>query len=123
MVGFGTLPDGRVSVSSSGGSGTLPDGRTFKGPQELKTILKTRKDEFSRCLTEKMMTYALGRGLEYYDTEVRVFGLQAVHGLKFDGLLWGTSHMHFRSCDKLKNLTFCFEPHTISARPNLRDGL
>jgi hypothetical protein len=61
--------------------------------------------------------------LKYYDTEAGVFGLQAMHRLKFGGLLWGTSHMHFRSCDKLKNLTFCFEPHGISTRPNLRDGL
>ena len=49
-------------------SGTLPDGSSFKRPSELKTILKARKDEFARCFTEKMLTYALGRGLEYYDT-------------------------------------------------------
>jgi len=48
-------------------SGTLPDGSSFKRPSELKTILKARKDEFARCFTEKMLTYALGRGLEYYD--------------------------------------------------------
>ncbi len=48
-------------------SGTLPDGRVFKGPAELKAILKTRKDQFSRCLTEKMLTYAVGRGMESYD--------------------------------------------------------
>jgi hypothetical protein len=49
-------------------SGTLPDGSSFKRPRELKAILKARKDEFSRCFTEKMLTYALGRGLEYYDS-------------------------------------------------------
>ena len=48
-------------------SGTLPDGRSFQGPAELKRILKDRKDLFSRCLTEKMLTYALGRGLESHD--------------------------------------------------------
>jgi PAS domain-containing protein len=48
-------------------SGTLPDGRSFKGPAELRTILKEKKVQFARCLTEKMMTYALGRGIEYYD--------------------------------------------------------
>ncbi len=48
-------------------SGTLPTGQTFKGPGELKQILKGKKDLFARCLTEKMLTYALGRGLEYYD--------------------------------------------------------
>jgi len=45
----------------------LPDGQAFKGPAELKTILKAKKDLFSRCLTEKMLIYAAGRGLEYYD--------------------------------------------------------
>jgi mono/diheme cytochrome c family protein len=48
-------------------SGTLPDGKSFKGPAELKQILKGKKELFCRCLTEKMLTYALGRGVEYYD--------------------------------------------------------
>jgi hypothetical protein len=48
-------------------SGVLPDGRSFQGPAELKTILRGKKELFSRCLAEKMLTYALGRGLEYYD--------------------------------------------------------
>jgi hypothetical protein len=48
-------------------SGTLPDGVSFKGPAELKAVLKGKKELFSRCLTEKMLTYALGRGVESYD--------------------------------------------------------
>jgi hypothetical protein len=48
-------------------SGVLPDGEAFKGPAELKAILKGKKDLFRRALAEKMLTYALGRGLEYYD--------------------------------------------------------
>jgi hypothetical protein len=48
-------------------SGTLPSGQSFRGPAELKAILKARPREFARCLTEKMMTYALGRGLEESD--------------------------------------------------------
>ena len=48
-------------------SGTLPDGASFKRPSELKQILLGKKDDFVRCLSEKMLTYALGRGLEYYD--------------------------------------------------------
>ncbi|QDU45954.1 hypothetical protein Mal52_44510 [Symmachiella dynata] len=62
---------GRWRTKDSGfdvdASGTLPDGQTFNGPAELLTILKASRGEFSRCLTEKMLTYALGRGLEYYD--------------------------------------------------------
>ncbi len=48
-------------------SGTLPGGQTFKGPKELKQILVGKKDLFARALTEKMLTYGIGRGLEYYD--------------------------------------------------------
>lgn len=51
-------------------SATLPDGRTFKGPVELKNLLKERKDDFAACLTEKLMTYGLGRGMEYFDQPV-----------------------------------------------------
>ena len=48
--------------------GELPDGTTFKGAKELQHIVKTKmRDQFVRCLTEKMLIYALGRGLEYFD--------------------------------------------------------
>jgi hypothetical protein len=45
----------------------LPDGQTFTGAEELRKILVARKADFIRCLTEKMMTYALGRGIEFSD--------------------------------------------------------
>jgi len=48
-------------------SGTLPGGDTFSGPVELVRILKKSDRDFGRCFTEKLLTYALGRGLEYYD--------------------------------------------------------
>jgi mono/diheme cytochrome c family protein len=48
-------------------SGVLVTGEKFSGPVELKRCLMTRKDEFIRNLTEKMLAYALGRGLEPYD--------------------------------------------------------
>ena len=51
-------------------AGQLVTGEKFNGIKELKEILKTnRKADFYRCLTEKLMTYALGRGPEYYDVE------------------------------------------------------
>jgi len=40
--------------------GVLPDGRAFKGPTELKAILKSQKDLFGRCLAEKMMNVCPG---------------------------------------------------------------
>lgn len=49
-------------------SGKLPDGTTFQGPAGLKQLLLTRdKDAFVDTLAEKLMIYALGRGLESYD--------------------------------------------------------
>jgi hypothetical protein len=48
-------------------SGVLPGGQSFLGPRDLKAVLKSRQDEFARCLAEKMLTYGLGRGVEYSD--------------------------------------------------------
>jgi hypothetical protein len=51
-------------------SGTLLTGESFKEVRELKRILiERRRRDFYRCLTEKMLTYALGRGLEAYDVQ------------------------------------------------------
>lgn len=47
--------------------GTLPNGTQFSTPAELKALLKNEIPEFTRNLTEKMLTYALSRGLERYD--------------------------------------------------------
>jgi uncharacterized protein DUF1588/uncharacterized protein DUF1592/uncharacterized protein DUF1587/uncharacterized protein DUF1585/uncharacterized protein DUF1595 len=48
--------------------GMLITGEPFKDVRELKHILvTTHRDDFYRCLTSKLLTYALGRGLEYYD--------------------------------------------------------
>ena len=48
----------------------LPDGKKFNGPIELKKILKEKKAEFLEGFTEKLLTYALGRGVEPYDGPV-----------------------------------------------------
>ncbi len=48
-------------------SGSLPDGASFDGPEELIALLAEKSHLFRICLTEKMLTYALGRGLEYND--------------------------------------------------------
>ncbi len=56
--------DGEFEIDASG---QFPDGTSFNGPADLKGIIIDKKDLFVRCLTEKMLTYALGRGLAYYD--------------------------------------------------------
>jgi hypothetical protein len=48
-------------------TGTLPDGTKFSGPAGLKQVLLGRRDEFVAAMSGKLLTYALGRGLEYYD--------------------------------------------------------
>jgi mono/diheme cytochrome c family protein len=63
-VGAWRTKDGPFEIDASG---ELPSGETFVGPKELKAILKARQGEFVRCLSEKMLTYGLGRGVEYSD--------------------------------------------------------
>ncbi|WP_437193996.1 DUF1592 domain-containing protein [Planctomicrobium sp. SH527] len=48
-------------------SGVLPSGESFNGSLELLGVLRKHKAKFGRCLTEKMMTFALGRGVEWFD--------------------------------------------------------
>ena len=48
-------------------SGVLPSGEEFRGVTELKPILLKRRGEFVRNLSEQMLTYALGRSLDYHD--------------------------------------------------------
>jgi hypothetical protein len=45
----------------------LPDGSTVDGPEAFRKALLSRQDEFVTNVVEKLMTYALGRGLEHYD--------------------------------------------------------
>jgi len=63
-VGAFRETDGKFKIDPSG---ELPDGSKFSGPAELRKMLLAKSDQFRRCLSEKMLTYALGRGLEYYD--------------------------------------------------------
>ena len=51
-------------------SGQLADGTPVDGPIALRKALLKHSDQFVRTMTEKMLTYALGRGLEYYDMPV-----------------------------------------------------
>ena len=48
-------------------SGVLPDGTPFEGPVGLQEVLREKGGEFLVTTTEKLLTYALGRGLEFYD--------------------------------------------------------
>ncbi len=63
-IGQWRVTDGGLPVNASG---ELPDGNSFDDPLELLNILINREEDFARNFTRKLMTFALGRGLEYYD--------------------------------------------------------
>ncbi|HEX4645518.1 MAG TPA: DUF1592 domain-containing protein, partial [Verrucomicrobiae bacterium] len=64
-IGAWRARDGNFPIDPSG---ELTSGESFQGAGDLKAILlKQKKEQFIRCLSEKMLTYALGRGLEHYD--------------------------------------------------------
>ena len=63
-VGAYREQDGEFAIDARG---EFPDGTTFTGAAELRQILLGREEDFLRALTEKLLIYALGRGLEYYD--------------------------------------------------------
>lgn len=63
-VGAYRTKDGAFDIDASG---EFADGSKFSGPGDLKSIILAKREDFVRCLAEKMLTYALGRGVEYYD--------------------------------------------------------
>jgi mono/diheme cytochrome c family protein len=80
--------DGNFPIDSSG---KLPGGASFNGPEQLKQILLSQKELFVRNLTEKMLTYALGRGLESYDALAvdRIMKGLASNQYRFSSLVLG----------------------------------
>ena len=66
-IGHWRATDANAPIDASG---ILVDGTTFKGPAELRRALLARGDRVGMTVTEKLLTYALGRGLEYYDAPV-----------------------------------------------------
>jgi hypothetical protein len=72
-------------------SGTLPSGESFQGAPGLKGILRGQSEAFTRNLTEKLLTFALGRGLERFDRaaveEIRAAAQQ--QNFRFSALVMG----------------------------------
>lgn len=63
-IGAWRTRDGKHTIDPAG---ELPGGLPFEGPADLRKILKSKSDLFTRCLIEKLLTYALGRGMERSD--------------------------------------------------------
>jgi hypothetical protein len=81
--------DGKFAIDPTG---ALPGGESFDGARGLAELLKDEKrQDFCRCLTEKLLTYGLGRGLEYYDRCVveEIADSLAQNDYRFSGLILG----------------------------------
>jgi mono/diheme cytochrome c family protein len=86
-VGKWRSMDGKFPIDAGG---TFPNGKSFKDPSGMRELLKEDLSDFTRCLTEKMLTYSLGRGLERYDrrTVDEINRKLAASGYKFQTLLY-----------------------------------
>ena len=78
-IGAWRIADGDNPIDASG---VLPGGQNFDGPAGLRDVLKSKDREFTCCLTAKLLTYALGRGLE--DADQCVVD-QIAHAVAADG--------------------------------------
>jgi hypothetical protein len=85
-IGAWRTQDGKQPVDAAG---RLPDGRIFRGPEDLTNILASDRQFFARALTEKLLTYALGRGVESYDrsTVRNIARRVAANGYQFSTLV------------------------------------
>jgi hypothetical protein len=90
-VGRWRTLDADIAVDASGG---LPDGSRFTGPAELEEALLRRPDLFARTLTEKLLTYALGRGVETFDAPAvrKIVHDAAAEEYRFSALVLGVVH-------------------------------
>ena len=72
-------------------SGTLYNGDKVDGPAALRQMLAGHQDVFAGVVTEKLLTYALGRGLEYYDMPAvrKIVQDSSAHGLRMSSLVLG----------------------------------
>ena len=66
-IGRWRTNEGDSAIDSSG---ALPTGEKFSGAAELRQLLQTKREQFVATVTERLLTYALGREIEYYDAPV-----------------------------------------------------
>ncbi len=90
-VGRYRAKEGGVEIDASG---ALPGGVTIRGAGDLKRIMVERRDEFVECMAEKLLTYALGRGLESYDQPAirEIRRATAQNDYRFSALVLATVH-------------------------------
>ena len=78
---YRTMENGQAIDST----GIMPDGVSFNGPVELKDyLLENKQDEFIRNITERMLAFALGRELKYYDEATIIKIIVALENNNYD---------------------------------------
>jgi hypothetical protein len=89
-IGRWRTADGKTPVDASA---VLPDGTRFNGPSGLRSVLLTRSEDFVHVVADRMLTYALGRGLEYYDapTVRRIVREAAQENFRWSSLILATA--------------------------------
>jgi hypothetical protein len=60
----------RIAESVIDSTGEMPDGTKLNGPDDLRNVLLANPNQFVQTLTEKLMTYALGRVTDYHDMPI-----------------------------------------------------
>jgi hypothetical protein len=87
-IGHWREKDGKFPIDATG---KLPNGRTFEGAKGLADVLMSNQDGFAQAITEKMLTYALGRGLERYDRPAvkKIVSGMAANQYRFSSLVLG----------------------------------
>ena len=86
-IGKWRTMDGKFPIDVGG---TMPNGKSFKTTAEMRTILMASMPQISRCLIEKIMTYALGRGMQMYDNRSidQINKTLAADGYRFQTLVY-----------------------------------
>jgi hypothetical protein len=111
----------QVSGQTVDASGELPGGVVIVGPEALKQVLLERKQLFLRHLTEKMLAYALGRGVEYYDIPAvkRITEAVASISLLREAPWWVSSGVTW--CDAAHVVKLCMQTfiHLLRCTRNL----
>ena len=81
-------PDTLTPIDSAG---TLPDGTPIAGPEDLRKALVAEPDKFVQAFTENLMTFALGRSLDYRDmpTVRSIVRAAAADDYRFESIVLG----------------------------------
>jgi hypothetical protein len=97
LENFDVIGEWRLRERDSGvlvdSTGTTSTGQAVNSPEELRAALTNDPTLFVQALTEKLMTFALGRGLEYYDMPVvrRIVADAAAQGYSFESIVLGVA--------------------------------